>query len=76
MSPPPAWDDNSDADFGSDSGDEDEEESSPFKEDRIWDERLGRWIILVSSSFTTRDEGALVEVTEIHLEGEEVEAAA
>ncbi|MDI1491913.1 MAG: hypothetical protein OHK93_003124 [Ramalina farinacea] len=74
LSPSPAPSDDSDADFESDR--DDEEESSPFKEDRIWDGELERWIILVSSSFTTRDEGALVEVTEIHLEGEEVEAAA
>lgn len=71
LSPPPAPDDDSDESDGDDG--DDEEESSPFKEDRIWDEELGRRIILVSSSFTTRDEGALVEVTEIHLDGEEVD---
>ena len=74
LSPPPAWDDDSDADFESDW--DDEEEDSPFEEDMIWDEELGREIILVSSSLTTRDDGALMEVTEIHLDGKEVKEGA
>lgn len=71
LSPPPAWGDGFDA--ASESNWDDEEESSLFTDDMIWDEELGRQIVLVSSSFTTRDEGALVEVTEIHLDGEDEE---